>query len=94
MATLEVELPDDVKALAEARAAESGCADVGEYLADLVRGEAAGAPEQLSVDSDQQLESLLLRRLDGEEIEMDAADFRRMRERLRARLDSDAGSQP
>lgn len=94
MATLKVELPDDVKVLAEARAAEAGCANVGQYLADLVRGDAAGAPPQLTVDSDQQLESLLLQRLDGEPVEMNAADFEQMREKLGARLRGGAGPTP
>jgi hypothetical protein len=89
MATRTVRLPDDVMTLAEARAAEAGCADVGEYLARLVRHEASGGPAGLSIDSDEQLEALLLGRLDGPSVEMDAADFRRMRKRLEARLGPD-----
>lgn len=94
MSTLKVTLPDDVKALAEARAAEAGCADVGEYVARLIRGEAAGAPLGLTVDSDEELQDLLLARVDGPFVETDAADFQRMRERLKARLDAAPGQEP
>ena len=86
MARLTVEFPEDVRRLAEARAVEAGCADVGEYLARLVRDDAAGAPPNLTIDSDDQLEALLRRRADDSAVEMDAADFAQMREKLRARL--------
>jgi hypothetical protein len=91
MATLTIQVPEEIKALAEARAAEAGCADVGEYVARLISGEAAVAPEGLSVESDAMLEALLLRRLDGASVEMDEADFGRMRSALRDRLDPPAG---
>jgi hypothetical protein len=91
MARLTLTLPEDVKALAEARAAEEGCADVGEYVARLIRGEAAGAPQALTVDSDEQLEALLKDRVDGPFVETNAADFQRMREKLKDRLDGEPG---
>ena len=94
MATLTVHLPDDVKSLAEARAAQAGCADVGEYLARLVRGEAAGGPAGLAVDADDALESLLLGRLCGTPVEMDAADFQQMRQKLDNTLGPDRGPKP
>ncbi|MGB7158642.1 MAG: hypothetical protein WBD40_11285 [Tepidisphaeraceae bacterium] len=94
MATLTVHLPEDLKTLAESRAAAAGCADVGEYLAQLIRGEAAAAPGGLVVDSDEQLEALLLRRLDGPSVAMDGADFDRIRARLRARIDPASGHTP
>jgi hypothetical protein len=94
MPTLALSLPDDVRALAEARAAEAGCADVGEYVARLIRGEAAGAPAGLSVDSDEQLQALLLARADGPFVDMDAADFRQMREKLKSRVDAGPGQRP
>jgi hypothetical protein len=83
-----MQIPDEVKALAEARAAESGFDDVGQFVAQLIVGEAAGAPEGLAVDSDEQLESLLSSRLDGPFVDTDAADFGRMREALRTRLEA------
>ncbi len=91
MASLTIQLPQDVKTLAESRAAEAGCASVDEYLAQLVRGEAASAPEALVVDTDEQLEALLLRRLDGPSVEMDGGDFDRSRERLREQIDPASG---
>jgi hypothetical protein len=94
MSKLTVTLPDDVKALAEARAAESGCADVAEYVARLIRGDAAGAPGGLIIDSDEQLQALLLGRIDGPFVEMDASDFQRMRDKLKARLDGPPGQEP
>ena len=94
MATLTVQVPEEVKTLAEARAAEAGCADVGEYLAQLICGDAAVAPEGLSVEMDAALERLLLRRLDGASVEMDEDDFARMRRSLRDRLDPPAGQAP
>lgn len=86
MATLTVQLPDDVKGLAEARAAEAGYADVGQYLAELIRGDTAAGPADLTVDSDDALEALVLGRLDGPSVEMDEADFRQMRQKLEARV--------
>jgi len=94
MTTLTVKLPDDVKDLAESRAAQAGCATVDEYLVQLIRGEAAAAPAGLSIDADEQLEALLLRRQDGPSVEMDDADFARMREQLRARIDPPSGKRP
>jgi len=48
----------------------------------------------LSIDADEQLEALLLRRQDGPSVEMDDADFARMREQLRARIDPPSGKRP
>ena len=92
MATLTVHLADDVKSLAEARTAEAGYADVAEYLTRLIRGEAAGAPQGLELDSDADLESLLVARLGGASgdeagVEMNEQDFQQIRAKLTARLD-------
>jgi hypothetical protein len=81
MATISVQLSAELKALAEARASAAGCADVAEYLAQLIRGEAASAPEGLSVNSDEELEALLLGRLQGPSVEMTDADFDAIRQR-------------
>ena len=89
MATLSLDVSDNVKKLAEMRAVATGYASVAEYLAGLIEGEAAGAPERLSPETNEQLESLLLSRLDGSAVAMDADDFRRLREKLTARLDGD-----
>ena len=92
MATLTIHLADDVKSLAEARAAEAGYADVAEYLTRLIRGEAAGAPEGLELDSEADVESLLVARLNGAGgdeagVEMNEQDFQQIRAKLTARLD-------
>ena len=94
MATLTIHLADDVKSLAEARTAEAGYADVAEYLTRLIRGEAAGAPQGLELDSDADLESLLMARLDGAAVEMNQQDFQQIRAKLSARLDNGPGQHP
>lgn len=90
MATLTVS--DNVKAEVEARAAAEGFHNVEQYLKALLEAENAGAPPTQTVESDDQAEALLLTRLDGPEVEMDAADFARMREKFRDRLDGPAGA--
>lgn len=82
MANILISLPDDLKAQAEARAAESGCASVEEYVEQLVQRDAGG-----EVEFDEELEQLLLQRMDGPFIEMDATDFAQIREKFRRYLD-------
>lgn len=50
MATLHLNVPDEVKALAEARAAESGYTRVEDYVTSLVR---ADATQDLSEEMEQ-----------------------------------------
>jgi hypothetical protein len=88
MATLSFDIPDELKALAESRAAEGGFADVAQFISQLIVVEAAGAPEGLAFDTDRELEALLNSRVDGPFVEADAADFQRMREKLRSELES------
>lgn len=78
-----ISIPDDVKAQAATRAAESGYANVEEFLAALVRAEASGAPQGLSVDDDDALKQIVADRLDGPWVDADAADFARIREEFR-----------
>jgi hypothetical protein len=94
MATLTLRLPANLKALAEARAAEAGFSDVGDFVAQLIVGEAVGAPEGLTVRSGAQLEQLLASRMDGPFVEMDAADFKQMRKKLQRRLGERTKGQP
>lgn len=82
MATLTLQVSDSLKALAEARAAEAGFADLGQFVAQLIRGEAAGAPEGMTVDCESDLEPILKSRAEGPFVEMDKADFDKMRENL------------
>jgi len=57
MSVLQINLADDVRSAAEARAAEAGYRNVDEYLAALVVADTAAEP----VDDD--LEALLVQRL-------------------------------
>jgi hypothetical protein len=58
MARLSIQLPEEVKAIAETRAAASGHASLDEYLEWLIRADAGddfGAPEHLRPQSQAQL---------------------------------------
>ena len=88
MSQLTINLPDHIRALAETRATEAGCADVSEYVSLLIRAEAAGAPVGLEIDSDEQVEALLLTRRDGPFVEMDDADLKQIRQKVEAQLGS------
>ena len=88
MATITI--PDDVKAIAETRAAEAGYASADEYVAALVRGETVGAndygaPEHLTVQTHEQLVALVREGLASPAREMTPEDWDRMREELVAR---------
>lgn len=84
MATITVS--DELKAQAEARAAERGCVSLEEYVEQLVRRDAGEG-----LEFDEELEHLLLQRMDGPSVEMGAADFAQMREKFRRYLDSQQG---
>ena len=92
MATLTVTLSDEVRDLAQAKARAAGFADLGEYVAEIIRYETMGGPPGLHVETDAELESLLASRLDGPSIVMDAADFQQIRRKLEARLGLIPGS--
>lgn len=94
MATVTVQLSEGLKALAEARAADARIASIEEYVAHLIREDAAGAPPGRSTESDEQLEALLATRADGPLVDMDAADFKRIREKFMARHRRGTGSHP
>jgi plasmid stability protein len=88
MPSLNIQLPDALRSRVEARAAESGFDSVEAYVRALLLADAAGGP----VIDDDQLEALLLGRLNGPFVEADEADFRQMREKLKARLSRDPGN--
>lgn len=88
MATLSFNLSDELKAIVQARAAESGFATIEQYVEYLVRDDSG----EREVDPD--VEALLLARADGPSVEMDSADFANMRAKLKARLDAQAGPRP
>ena len=58
MTTLTVKIDESLKARAEAQAVEAGCANVDEYVTQLIR---ANAPEPM----DRELEAEILRGLDS-----------------------------
>ena len=88
MSALNIELPDALRSRVQARATESGFDSVEEYVQALLLADATTGPTV----NDEQLELLLLSRVDGPFVDVDAADFKAMRVKLRARLEEgDAG---
>jgi hypothetical protein len=85
MATITVNLPDDLKGLVESRASAAGCADASEYLAGLIEAEAGAS-------SDARLEALLISGVEGPSVEMDAADFDQLRNKLSDRFGPEPGN--
>ena len=92
MVPLSIHLPETLRSRIEARAAESGFASVEAYVEALLLADAAGGP----VVEEEELESLLLKRIDGPFVDANEADFAQMRKKLEARLgsDGDADGQP
>jgi hypothetical protein len=82
MAPLNIHLPDALRSRVEARAAESGFDSIESYVQAVLLADAAGGP---AVD-DAKVEALLSERIDGPFVDADAADFARMRQKLKARL--------
>jgi hypothetical protein len=71
MARISIELPEDLKAKVEVRAAESGHRDVGAYIESLIRADAddasedPGAPAHLTFSNREELEAIISERLEG-----------------------------
>jgi hypothetical protein len=72
----------------EARAAESGFDSVEAYIQAVLWADSAGGP----VIEDEELEKLLIDRMDGPFVDADEADFKQMRGKLEKRLDGNADS--
>jgi len=83
MPALTLQLSDEIRTRAAARATENGFDSVEAYVQALLLDDVTTAP----VLSDDQLEPLLLGRLDGPFVDADQDDFRRMRQKLEAELD-------
>lgn len=89
MARLSIELPEDLRAKAEVRAAESGHKTVEDYLAALVKadangaGEDYGAPPGLVFHTQKQLEAMLLEGIASPASEMTAVDWQELKRRVR-----------
>lgn len=94
MPTFNVELPDELRAVAEAGAAEAGYADVGEYLSQLIRNDALAGPPELLAHSDETLAALLATRVDGPWVEVNEADFEQIRRKFEGRVGPRPGRQP
>ena len=92
MASLTVS--EQFKSRVEAQASAEGFADVEEYLQWLVNGTDYSAPPDRTIHSDEQLESLLLDRIDGPSVPMDAADFARMRSKFQQQSEEHPGGRP
>lgn len=75
---MSIQLTDDLRTRLEARAAECGFDSVESYVETMLRVDAMAGS---GVD-DEQLESMLLDRLDGPFVDADAADFKQMREKV------------
>lgn len=90
MSALNIQIPDSLRARIEKRAADGGFATVEAYVEAMLRADAADAP----VVDDEQLESMLLDRLDGPFVDADDADLKQMRAKLEKRLDDEAGKAP
>jgi hypothetical protein len=89
MAMLNV--PDSIKAKADALASEGGFASADEFVAALIEAEAAGAPAELTVNSDDELKAVVDKRLDGPWVDADAADFARIKAKFKEQTDRSAG---
>jgi len=94
MTRLSIDLPEDVKTRLEARAARSGHGTVEEYVQALLRAEADepsedyAAPAHLTFSTDEELEAMLLQRVNDPRPGIEATpefweDFKR---RVEARL--------
>ena len=80
MPSLTVKLPAKLKAIVDERLASGEYRQIDEYLGDLVRRDDERRKQRA-------LEALLLRRLDQTNaVEMDAADFKRIRRRFVQRV--------
>jgi hypothetical protein len=78
----QIKLPDAVHARLQARALENGFEKVEKYIEELVVADIAGPTA-----SDEEIEALLLSRIDGPTVKMDHADFEEIRRKFRKRLD-------
>ena len=99
MARLSIQLPEDLRTKVEARASEAGHASVEDYVEALLRADLDaeevdyGAPPHLTVNSDTELEALLLERLESTEpgIEATPEFWSRLHEEAKARRDRGTG---
>ena len=94
MTMLQISLSDDLDARLKARAAEAGYSSVEAYAKDLLQADTGadpGAPEHLHFDSDEELEEMLLKRLDDDQgsVEVTPQYWADLRKQLTARRPSE-----
>ena len=86
MSAIPVQLPDELRAKAEARAAATGRVDVADYIRAWVEGDTAGevfaAPPHLSPETQREAEVLIREGLASPAREMTAADWADIRRRV------------
>jgi hypothetical protein len=81
MSTLTIELADDLRARAQARAAQAGYATLAEYLSSLMRADieaseaVAALPARVTFSTREELESKLAEALDGGSREVDLDEW-------------------
>lgn len=75
MATMNISLPDEMKAFVEGRMAQEGCASASEYLRALIR-------DAQKRQAKQELEAKLLEGLQSPASEMTDSDWSALRERI------------
>jgi hypothetical protein len=86
MAALKINVSNNVHSRLKTQAKKNGFRTVEQYVETMLVVETAGP----QID-DQELERLLLSRIDGPFVEVDHADFQRMRQKLQERLDAPKG---
>jgi len=82
MTTLSISLPEELRAIVEEQIASGRYSDHSEYLRSLIR------QDQHRINQ-RQLEAELLARLQGESVEMDAADWKEIREEFQRLVRTD-----
>ena len=86
MAALKINVSNNVHSRLKTQAKKNGFRNVEEYVETILVIDTAG-PEM----NDEELEQLLLSRIDGPFVKVDHADFEGIREKLRERLDAPKG---
>lgn len=89
MGLTSIQLPDDVQALARARAAATGHANIDEYVLALIRADAAAdkqaaadEPPGVAPETDEELEEMLLKRANSPSFEVTPEFWRDLRQRV------------
>ena len=86
MATVSIDISDELRAKMQERAADTGHSTVEQYIEWLIREDTVsidfGAPEHLKVKSQEQLEAMLEQAMQTPAREMTAADWAEKKRKL------------